>query len=109
MGANPDAVLIAGAGTPRRCPHKELKARGYKGKIYQTHGVANADFLRVCGKDGNGAIPAGGPDARVRSNCLTRNPVKKSSADYISEVREGVRRGLARDVRRPRVGCRPCC
>ena len=40
---------------------KELVARNYKGKVYQTHGVANADFLRVVGKDGNGTILPSGP------------------------------------------------
>ncbi len=45
MSQNPDAVLIAG--TPAAMPQKTLKERGYKGKMYQTHGVANNDFLRV--------------------------------------------------------------
>src|ERR1700730_13221288 len=54
LRAQPDAVLIGASGTPAATPHKELVSRGYKGKIYQTHGVANADFLRVVGKDGNG-------------------------------------------------------
>jgi len=47
LAAHPDAILIAGSGTPAATPHKDLVARGYKGRIYQTHGVANADFLRV--------------------------------------------------------------
>jgi branched-chain amino acid transport system substrate-binding protein len=63
MSQNPDAVLIAGAGTPAALPQKTLKERGYKGKIYQTHGVANNDFLRVCGKDCEGTYPAGWPAA----------------------------------------------
>ena len=45
--------------TPGATPQKELAARNYKGKIYQTHGVANPDFLRVVGKDGNGATYGG--------------------------------------------------
>ena len=61
VSANPDAVLIAGAGTPAALPQKALKERGYKGKYYQTHGVANADFLRVCGADCNGTILPAGP------------------------------------------------
>ena len=36
LAANPDAVLIAGSGTPAALPQKTLKERGYKGKIYQT-------------------------------------------------------------------------
>ncbi len=36
IGAKPDAILIAGAGTPSALPQKELKARNYGGTIYQT-------------------------------------------------------------------------
>ncbi|MDO5626016.1 MAG: ABC transporter substrate-binding protein, partial [Pseudomonadota bacterium] len=43
IGARPDAVLVGGSGTPAALPQKTLVERGYKGKIYQTHGVANAD------------------------------------------------------------------
>jgi len=32
--ANPDAVLIAGSGTPAALPARTLKERGYKGTIY---------------------------------------------------------------------------
>ncbi|MDP0978140.1 hypothetical protein, partial [Klebsiella pneumoniae] len=61
MAAKPDAVLIAGSGTPAALPQKSLKERGYQGKIYQTHGVANADFLRVGGKDVEGTLLPAGP------------------------------------------------
>jgi branched-chain amino acid transport system substrate-binding protein len=82
LAAQPDAVLIAGSGTPAATPHKELIARGYKGKIYQTHGVANADFLRVVGSDGNGAILPAGP-MLVYEQLPESNDVKKSAADYV--------------------------
>jgi branched-chain amino acid transport system substrate-binding protein len=42
-------------------PQKALKEKGYKGLIYQTHGVANNDFLRVCGKDCEGTLLPAGP------------------------------------------------
>ena len=48
-GAKPDAILIAGSGTPAALPQSALVERGYTGKVYQTHGVANNDFLRVSG------------------------------------------------------------
>ncbi len=82
LAAQPDAVLIGGSGTPAATPHKELISRGYKGKIYQTHGVANADFLRVVGADGNGAILPAGP-MLVYEQLPDSNPVKKSAADYV--------------------------
>ena len=61
VAAKPDAVLIAGAGTPAALPQKTLKERGYAGAYYQTHGVANRDFLRVGGKDLEGTVLPAGP------------------------------------------------
>ena len=61
LAARPDAVLIAAAGTPSALPHIDLVTKGYKGKIYQSHGAANADFLRVGGKAVEGAFLAVGP------------------------------------------------
>lgn len=81
MGSNPDAVLIAGSGTPAALPAKALKERGFKGKIYQTHGVANADFLRVCGKDCEGTFLPAGP-LLVAEQLPDTNPVKKPAITY---------------------------
>ncbi|MDD5286115.1 MAG: ABC transporter substrate-binding protein [Desulfuromonadaceae bacterium] len=50
MQGNPDAIFIASSGTPAALPHVALIERGYKGKIYQSGGAANAEFLRVGGK-----------------------------------------------------------
>jgi branched-chain amino acid transport system substrate-binding protein len=83
LAANPDAVLIAGSGTPAALPQKTLKERGYKGKIYQTHGVANNDFLRVCGKDCEGTWLPSGP-ILVAEQLPDANPVKKSALAYKS-------------------------
>ncbi|MGU7813508.1 ABC transporter substrate-binding protein [Burkholderia sp. AW49-1] len=81
MGSNPDAMLIAGSGTPAALPAKTLKERGYKGKVYQTHGVANNDFLRVCGKDCEGEILPAGP-VLVTDQLPDSNPVKKPALGY---------------------------
>jgi branched-chain amino acid transport system substrate-binding protein len=81
MSANPDAVLIAGSGTPAALPATTLKDRGYKGKVYQTHGVANNDFLRVCGKDCEGELLPAGP-ILVADQLPDSNPVKKSALAY---------------------------
>ena len=82
MAAKPDAILIAGSGTPAALPEKTLKERGYTGKIYQTHGVANNDFLRVGGKDVDGTLLPAGP-VLVAEQLPASNPVRKSSLEYI--------------------------
>jgi branched-chain amino acid transport system substrate-binding protein len=67
-------------------------ARGYKGKIYQTHGVGNPDFLRVVGKDGNGTLLPVGP-MLVYEQLPDSNPVKKTAAGYVTKYEQkfGVR------------------
>ena len=83
MSLRPDAILIAGSGTPAALPEKTLKERGYTGHIYQTHGVANNDFLRVCGKDCEGTLLPAGP-VLVADQLPASNPVRKSALAYVN-------------------------
>ncbi len=80
--AHPDAVLVASRGTPAVMPQKALKERGYAGTIYQTHGVANNDFLRVGGRDVDGTIVPVGP-VLVASQLPDSNPIKKVALEYV--------------------------
>lgn len=57
--ARPDAILIAGSGTPAALPMRALRERGFKGQLYQTHGAANNDFLRVAGNTEGLILPTG--------------------------------------------------
>ena len=84
LAAKPDAVLVGGAGTPAALPQKSLKEKGYKGLMYQTHGVANADFLRVCGKDCEGTFLPAGP-VLVAAQLPNSNPIKKVALDYVTK------------------------
>jgi branched-chain amino acid transport system substrate-binding protein len=84
LAAKPDAVLIAGSGTPAALPEKTLKERGYPGKIYQTHGVANADFLRVGGKDVEGTILPAGP-VLVAEQLPDSSPIKPVALKYVHD------------------------
>lgn len=82
LAARPDAVLIGGAGTPAALPQKTLRERGYKGLIYQTHGVANSDFLRVGGKEVEGTLLPAGP-VLVAAQLPADNPIRKVALDYV--------------------------
>ena len=84
LSSKPDAVLVGGAGTPAALPQKTLREKGYKGVIYQTHGVANADFLRVCGKDCEGTFLPAGP-VLVAAQLPDSNPIKKVALDYVTK------------------------
>ncbi|MBV1705643.1 MAG: ABC transporter substrate-binding protein [Hyphomicrobiales bacterium] len=61
IAAKPDAVLVAASGTAAALPQTALRDHGYKGLIYQTHGAVSNDFIRVAGKDAEGAILPSGP------------------------------------------------
>jgi branched-chain amino acid transport system substrate-binding protein len=81
MAAKPDAVLVAGSATPAVLPQKTLVERGYKGRIYQTHGIGTLEFLKVGGKDVEGTFFPTGP-AVVAKQLPANNPVKKVAMDF---------------------------
>ncbi|MCM2307428.1 MAG: ABC transporter substrate-binding protein [Sulfuritalea sp.] len=87
VAANPDAILIAGSGTPAVLPQATLIERGYKGKFYQTHGIANRDFLRVGGKNVEGTLFPVGP-MLLAEQLPDSHPSKKAALEYI-KVYEG--------------------
>src|SRR5246500_2102938 len=61
VAANPDAVLVGASGTAAALPQTALRERGYKGLIYQTHGAASMDFIRIAGAAAEGVIMSAGP------------------------------------------------
>lgn len=80
--ARPDAVFIAATGTPGATPQIELKRRGFAGTIYQTQAIANADFLRVGGKEVEGALFPVSP-LLVAEQLPDANPVKAVALQYL--------------------------
>jgi branched-chain amino acid transport system substrate-binding protein len=59
--ASPDAMVIVASGSGAAMPQLGLLERGYKGKIYQTHGAATKDLMRVGGKATEGTFVTAGP------------------------------------------------
>jgi len=85
IGANPDAILVVASGSGAAMPHKGLVERGYaREKIYQTHGAATMDLIRVGGKDVEGSFVASGP-AVVAGLLPDSNPSKALGLRYIAE------------------------
>jgi branched-chain amino acid transport system substrate-binding protein len=81
MSAQPDAVLVAGSATPAVLPQKTLVERGYKGRIYQTHGIGTLEFLKVGGKDVEGTFFPTGP-AVVARQLPESHPTKKVAVTF---------------------------
>jgi branched-chain amino acid transport system substrate-binding protein len=84
IAAKPDVMFIVGSGTPATLPQKTLRERGYQGIIYQTHGVANADFLRVGAKDVEGTLLPAGP-VLVADALPASHPSKKVGLEYTAK------------------------
>jgi branched-chain amino acid transport system substrate-binding protein len=83
VAVNPDAVLVAAAGGPTVLPHITLAERGYKGQIYQTHGAATPDFVRLGGRNVDGAVMAASL-MLVLDQVPDTNPARKTATDYIA-------------------------
>ena len=61
MATKPDAVLLGGSATQGALPPLALAERGYKGPLYGTPALLNADFIRVGGKAVEGVQVSAGP------------------------------------------------
>jgi len=83
IATKPDAVFIASAGTPAVLPQRALRERGYKGPIYQTHGIATEEFIKLGGKDVEGAVFAG-EAFTIAHDFAANDPFKKPADEYIA-------------------------
>lgn len=81
MSAKPDAILVAGSGTPAVLPQQTLKERGYQGQIYQTHGIATPEFLQVGGAVVEGTLFPTGPSV-VAKTLPADHPVQKAAVEF---------------------------
>ena len=81
VAQRPDAVFAGNSGTPGALPYLALADRGYKGKIYGTHGLINADFVRVGGASIEGLQVPSGP-VLVADQLPESNPIKKVSMAF---------------------------
>jgi len=81
VAQRPDAVFAGNSGTPGALPYLALAERGYKGQIYGTHGLINADFVRVGGASIEGLQVPSGP-VLVADQLPDSNPIKKVSMAF---------------------------
>jgi len=92
---NPDAILIVASGSGAAMPHKALVERGYpKSKIYQTHGAATMDLIRVGGADVEGAFVSSGP-AVVAEKLPDSNASKALGVQFKNEFEKVNGKGSA--------------
>lgn len=84
VSANPDAILVVASGTPAALPNLTFAERGYKGQIYQTHGAASKDYLRVAGASAEGTILPVGPVV-VAAQLPDSHPSKTLGVTYTED------------------------
>ena len=95
VAANPDAILIVASGSGAAMPHKGLVERGYpKAKIYQTHGAATMDLIRIGGADVEGSYVSSGP-AVVAEKLPDGNASKALGMKYKEEFEKANGKGSA--------------
>ena len=82
VASNPDAIVLVASGSGAAMPHLAVVERGFKGKIYQTHGIANRDFLRVGGKTVEGTVFPVGP-MLLAEQLPDSHPSKRPAMEYI--------------------------
>lgn len=83
VSIRPDAVFAGNSGTPGALPYLALAERGYKGQIYGTHGLINADFVRVGGASIEGLQVPSGP-VLVADQLRVDDPIRKVSMNFRS-------------------------
>ena len=85
ISAKPDAVFVGASGTPAAMPQITLRERGFKGRIYQSHGVTSKEFLRVGGKNVEGALIPVGP-VLVAEQLPDSHPTKKNAVAFVQTL-----------------------
>ena len=81
IAAKPDSVLLGGSGSQAALPSLALRERGFKGPLYGTPAMLNADFLKLAGKSAEGMVVSAGPFI-VAEQLPDTHYAKKLGLDY---------------------------
>ncbi|MDH4564909.1 ABC transporter substrate-binding protein [Pseudomonas sp. BN411] len=83
LASRPDAVLVAAPGSAAVLPQTTLFDQGYRGQMYQTHGAALPDFLKLGGKKVEGTILAASL-MLVLDEIPDNHPSKQVAGEYVA-------------------------
>lgn len=78
----PDAIVVVASGSGAAMPQLALVERGYTGKVYQTHGAATRDLIRVGGKGVEGAFVST-PAVVVADQLPANHPLRSVGMSFI--------------------------
>lgn len=78
----PDAIVVVASGSGAAMPQLALVDRGFKGKVYQTHGAATRDLIRVGGKSVEGAFVSS-PTMVVAEQLPVTHPLRAEGLKFV--------------------------
>ncbi len=83
MSHHPDAMVLGGSAAPGGLPNIALSQRGFKGQIYNNHGVVSPAYIQLGGAAVEGCIAPTGPLV-VYDQLPDSNPVKRVATDFMT-------------------------
>lgn len=86
ISQKPQAILVAAPGSSAVPPQTALFDRGYRGQVYQTHGAALDQYLKLGGKKVENTILAASL-MLVINEVSSTHPSKKIAVKYINEYK----------------------
>jgi len=84
VAGRPDAIVVVAVGGGAAMPQKALVERGYKGTVYHTSASVSPDFLRLAGRDAEGALAISGPE-QVPEQLPASHPGKPVAAEFVQQ------------------------
>ncbi|HEX7382240.1 MAG TPA: ABC transporter substrate-binding protein [Nevskiaceae bacterium] len=87
MALHPDAVFGGNSGSAGALPFLALKKFGYKGRVYDEHGVINDAFVKVVGAAGNGLVAPTGPSV-VAEQLPKDDPIRPVALKFLTAYRD---------------------
>lgn len=87
IAQKPQAILIAAPGSSAVPPQVSLYDRGFRGQVYQTHGAALDQFLKMGGNKVNNTILAASL-MLVIDEIPSSNPSKAIAAKYMNDYKK---------------------
>lgn len=82
LSHHPDAMMLGGSAVPGALPNIALTQRGFKGQVYNNHGVVSPAYIQVGGAAVEGCIAPTGPLV-VYDQLPDANVVKPVATDFM--------------------------
>ena len=83
LSHHPEVMVLGGSAAPGALPNIALSQRGFKGQVYNNHGVVSPAYIQLGGAAVEGCIAPTGPLV-VYDQLPEGNPVKQVATDFMT-------------------------